>query len=151
MLDRFDKFTSAIFSIYRSIQKIQRQEMAKYGLKGAAVQYLLAMARHPEGITAATLCEICDRDKAGVSRILSQMERQGLITRSGGDTSYRALLTLTDTGLQAARFVDQKASTAVSLAGRDLTEEQRQILYRTLETLDARLDALSGQGLPDEL
>lgn len=151
MLDRFDKFTSAIFSIYRSIQKIQRQEMAKYGLKGAAVQYLLAMARHPEGITAATLCEICDRDKAGVSRILSQMEQQGLITRSGGDTSYRALLTLTDTGLQAARFVDQKASTAVSLAGRDLTEEQRQILYRTLETLDARLDALSGQGLPDEL
>ena len=151
MLDRFDKFTSEIFSIYRSIQKIQRQEMAKYGLKGAAVQYLLAMARHPEGITAATLCEICDRDKAGVSRILSQMEQQGLITRSGGDTSYRALLTLTDTGLQAARFVDQKASTAVSLAGRDLTEEQRQILYRTLETLDARLDALSGQGLPDEL
>lgn len=151
MLDRFDKFTSAIFSIYRSIQKIQRQEMAKYGLKGAAVQYLLAMARHPEGITAATLCEICDRDKAGVSRILSQMEQQGLITRSGGDTSYRALLTLTDTGLQAARFVDQKASTAVSLAGRDLNEEQRQILYHTLETLDARLDALSGQGLPDEL
>ena len=151
MLDRFDKFTSEIFSIYRSIQKIQRQEMAKYGLKGAAVQYLLAMARHPEGITAATLCEICDRDKAGVSRILSQMEQQGLITRSGGDTSYRALLTLTDTGLQAARFVDQKASTAVSLAGRDLTEDQRQILYRTLETLDARLDALSGQGLPDEL
>jgi DNA-binding MarR family transcriptional regulator len=151
MLDRFDRFTSAIFSIHRSIQKIQRQEMAKYGLKGAATQYLLAMARHPEGITAATLCEVCHRDKAGVSRTLSQMEDQGLIRRAGGDTPYRALLTLTDTGAQIARSVSQKAATAVALAGKELDEDRRQDFYRILQILETQLDALSDRGLPDEI
>ena len=76
MLDRFEQFTAAISTIHRFVQKIERDEMEKYGLKGASAQYLLAMARYPEGITAAALCDVCDRDKAAVSRILSEMEKK---------------------------------------------------------------------------
>ena len=57
MMDRFEQFTSAISVITRYIQKLERDEMEKYGLKGAYAQYLLMMHHYPDGITAAQLCD----------------------------------------------------------------------------------------------
>jgi DNA-binding MarR family transcriptional regulator len=103
MIQRFEVFTSAISSIYREIQKIERAEMERYGLKGAYTQYLLAIDYRPEGMTAAKLCEICDKNKAAVSRILSEMEHSGLIQRS--TNPYKSLLTLTAKGREAVEYV----------------------------------------------
>lgn len=150
MLERFDRFTSAISSIHRFIQKIERDEMAKYGLKGAAAQYLLALRRYPQGITAAGLCEVCDRDKAGISRIITDMESKGLLKRiTSGDSQYRALLTLTEQGYQAADFVDRRATLAVALAGRDLSAEDRTTLYAALEQIAGNIRELSHKGIPE--
>lgn len=148
MSERFDRFTSAISSIHRFIQKLERDEMAKYGLKGAAAQYLSALRRYPQGITATALCEVCDRDKAGISRILNEMEEKGLVTRTDR-TSYRALLTLTPIGLEAAEFVDRRASLAVDLAGQGLHEADRAAFYQTLELIGSNLRDLSHQGIPE--
>lgn len=151
MLDRFEQFTSAISSIHRFVQKIERDEMEKYGLKGASAQYLLAMARYPQGITAAMLCEVCDRDKAAVSRILSEMEAKGLVARvSSGESQYRALLTLTPEGKEAADYVNQKVTVAVELAGKGVTDEDRKILYASLERISANIQALSHKGIPEK-
>ena len=56
MISRYEIISASVSSIYHDIQKIQRTEMAKYGLKGPHAQCLLAMSRYPEGITAARLC-----------------------------------------------------------------------------------------------
>ena len=40
MIDRFELFTSYISEIYRQIQKIERDVMESYGLKGPHVQCL---------------------------------------------------------------------------------------------------------------
>lgn len=149
MINRFEQFTAAISSIHRFVQKIERDEMAKYGLKGAAAQYLLAMSRYPHGITAAALCEVCDRDKAAVSRILSEMEDKGLVARVDGDSTYRALLTLTPAGQEAADYVNQKASLAVELVGKDVTDQDRAILYATLAKISANIRSVSHKGIPD--
>lgn len=151
MLDRFEQFTAAISSIYRFVQKIERDEMEKYGLKGASAQYLLAMARYPEGITAAALCDICDRDKAAVSRILSEMEAKGLIRRANcSESQYRAALVLTPAGQKAADYVNKKASLAAELAGKDLTNEDRRVLYASLDHIAANIQRLSREGIPDQ-
>ena len=151
MLNRFEQFTAAISSIHRFIQKIERDEMEKYDLKGASAQYLLAMARFPEGVTAATLCEVCDRDKAAVSRILSEMETKGLICRvSSGESQYRALLALTPAGQQAADFVSRKVTIAVELAGKGLTDEDRKVLYTSLERIASNIKTLSREGIPEQ-
>ena len=71
MLRRFEEFCAIISSIQHHIQKIERDEMEKYGLKGPYAQYLVTMSRCPEGITAAQLSEMCDKDKAAVSRALA--------------------------------------------------------------------------------
>ena len=149
MLTRFEQFTSAISGIYRSIQKIERDEMEKFGLKGAYAQYLLAMTHHPEGMTAAALCESCDKDKAAISRILSEMEHKGLVARDPGKPSpYRSLVRLTETGKTVARYVQEKATAAVEIAGSVLTDEDRKNLYGILDRLSGKLQDICRDGIP---
>ena len=149
MLQRFGQFTSAISALYRDVQRIERDEMEKQGLRGAFAQYLLAISRYPEGITAAALCEVCDKDKAAVSRIIGEMEAKGLLEKENDGTSqYRAKLRLTPAGQEAAAFVRERASVAVELAGNGLSDEDRKIFYSTLELISANLQQICVQGIP---
>ena len=146
MIDRFERFSLAIAEISRHWHKITADEMERYGLKGAHAVYLTALARHPEGITAPRLRELCGRDKADVSRSLALMEEKGLVTR---ENRYRGLFQLTPEGRAAAEHVRRRASLAVELAGSDLTDENRAIFYESLETITAKLREISKEGLPD--
>lgn len=152
MVSRFEQFTGLISAGNRFVQKIEREEMEKYGLKGAYAQYLLAMTRYSEGITATELCEVCDRDKAAVSRILAELESKELICRvDPGESQYRARLALTPAGVEAAEFIQRRATVAVELAGRGLSDENRQIFYAALDLITSNLEALCQSGLPDDL
>ena len=146
MIERFEQFTGAISAIYRYIQKLEREEMSKYRLKGAFAQYLLAMDARE--VTAAELCELCEKDKAAVSRVVTEMEEKGLVVRRG--SSYRAVLQLTEAGQQAAAFVRRRAVAAVELAGGGLEEGQRKALYEALEHVAGRLQEICRSGLPEE-
>lgn len=150
MLRRFEEFSYAMSEIYHCIQKIERDEMEKYGLKGPHAQYLIAMTRRPEGLTAAQLCEMCDRDKAAVSRALNELEKQGMIIRElANDTAYRAMLKLTDAGSCAARFVCDKVTQAVDLAGKGLSDQERLVFYSVLHRITANLRTIARDGLPE--
>lgn len=148
MLKRFEQFTSALSSMYRDVQKIERDEMEKQGLRGAFAQYLLAISRYPEGITAAELCEVCDKDKAAVSRVVTEMEARGLVEREA-DNQYRAKLHLTPAGEEAEAFVRKRASAAVELAGAGLSNEERKAFYAALERISASLQQISKTGIPE--
>lgn len=149
MLDRFEQFSGYISSIYRSIQKLQREEMVKYGCKGAYAQYLMIMHRHENGITASELSEICDRDKAAVSRIIADMEQKGLVERKAHNNNlYRAALTLTEEGKKAASFVAERATIAVEQAGRGMDETQRAVFYAALNLISSNLQTICKKGIP---
>ena len=147
MLNRFTQFCSAISMINRAIQKIERDEMERYGHKGAYAQYLVAMIQYTEGITAAQLCELCDRDKAAVSRVLGEMEEKGLVRREG--SHYRTKLFLTQAGREAAQFVCDRAVVAVLEAGKGLSDEDRAVFYASINLIASNLQMLSRDGLPE--
>lgn len=147
MIKRFEEFTSLISSIHRDVQKIERDEMERYGLKGAYTQYLLAIAHRPEGLTAAQLCELCDKNKAAVSRIISEMETSGLIIRSANP--YKALLTLTQKGNDAVEYVKERCSLATALAGEGLGHQDRNVFYSALHLIASNLQKLSESGIPN--
>lgn len=150
MIDRFEQFVSYISAIHRDIQRIERDEMEKLGLKGAYAQYLVAMHRYPDGITAADLCEVCDKDKAAVSRAVTEMERHGLLSKlCSHENQYRALLQLTEKGRQAAEFVCRKAVSAVQIAAAEIDDETRTILYRALRSVSSHVQTICIEGLPD--
>lgn len=147
MVSRYEQFSFVISGISRYIQKIEREEMVKFGCKGAYAQYLMAMNRHPEGLTAVQLSEICDRDKAAISRVIAEMEEKGLVIRE--DQQYRAKLKLTGKGLQAAEFVRVRAENAVEAVSRGVSDEERRILYSALDVIAANLETLCKEGIPE--
>lgn len=150
MLSRFEQFSSSITCIYRYIQKIERTEMEKYGLKGPHAQCLLAMSRYPGGITAAQLCEVCEKDKAAISRTLAELEQAGMVLRSEKNGSrYRACLTLTEQGGAAAQAVRERARLAVERAGEGLDDSQREAFYRVLTLIAGNLHAICKDGLKE--
>ena len=150
MLDRFERFSFSIFEITRHWHKITSEEMEKFGLKGTHCVYLLAMHQHPEGITATQLGEICGRDKADVSRMVSIMEQKGLVTREAVSKNlYRGLLKLTKDGTEAADYVCQRVQVAVELASKGLDEAHRKQFYDALDLIAGNLRQISEDGLPE--
>lgn len=149
MVERFEKFSFVIFEISRYWRKLTSEEMAKYGLKGPHATYLTTMYRFEDGITAPQLSELCGKDKADVSRMMSIMESKGLVVKeSVGKNLYRGLLKLTDEGKKAAKQVSERAALAVDLAGKGLTDKDRETFYSALDLISNNLRTLSEEGLP---
>lgn len=148
MLERFEQFTTLVCAIYRDIQKIERDEMEKRGLRGAYAQYFLALMHSPQGLTVAGLSEACEKDKAAVSRAVSALESKGYVIRDAGN-AYRAILTLTQRGREAAQFVARRAALAVEQAGKGLTDDDRRIFYAALSRIQTNLNLVAQKGIQD--
>ena len=148
MTSRFEQFSASVSCIHRCIQKIERVEMAKYGLKGPHAQCLLAMRHNPEGITASRLCSLCDKDKAAISRTVAELEQEGLVERCmKGAVRYRALLKLTVQGETAAAQVEEQVKRAVEKAGSGMTDDQRVVFYQVLDLIAGHLQTICEEGL----
>ena len=149
MLNRFARFSLSIAEIDRCWHKLAAEEMAKYGLNSPHAVYLTTLYQYSDGITAAKLGELCCKNKADVSRMISILEQKGLVRRdTAGGNRYRARLLLTEEGKQAAEQVQGRAALAVELAGSGMTDGEREVFYRCLERITTNLRTLSKDGLP---
>ena len=150
MLNRFERFSLAIAEVDRCWHKLAAEEMAKYGLNSPHAVYLHVLYQYDGGITAARLGELCGKNKADVSRMVSILEKKGLVRKEPvGGNMYRAVIKLTDDGKKAAKLVQGRAALAVELAGAGLSDEDREVFYNALELIAANLQALSKNGLPE--
>ena len=148
MIERFAQFCASIASIQRSILKIERTEMAKYGLKGPHANCLVAMARYPEGITAARLCDICDKDKAAISRTVSELEDAGMVLRLDPEGKrYRSVLRLSEKGKEIANRVNDMVLLAVAKASEGYDKEKEQVFARVLNLVAGNLQDICRDGL----
>ena len=151
MIDRFAQFCTSIASIQRSILRIERIEMAKYGLKGPHANCLVTIARYPEGITAARLCEICEKDKAAISRTLTELENAGMVLRKNPEGKrYRALLHLSEKGKEIATRVNEQVKLAVAKASEGYDKEKQQVFSRVLSMVAGNLQDICREGLITE-
>lgn len=152
MTDRFEQFSFIISGIYRKLQKIKRDEMVKRGYKGAFAQYLATLSRYEEGLTSTELCEICDKDKAAVSRIIAKMEEKELIQREKKAVrSYRSKITLTEKGKEVADFVAKRAHAAISAVSKEImTDEERVAFYSILDNVYKNITKIDTEGIPSE-
>ncbi len=148
MLGRFETFTLSLSEIMSSWNKIAAEEMKKFGLKGSCVIYMIALYKHPQGLTATNLCDMCNKDKGEVSRSISAMERKELIVRRNTTINgYKALITLTEKGQEVTKTLRDKIKIAVEKGGDGLTENQRESFYTALEIIGGNLKRMSKEGL----
>ena len=138
MLSRFGAFVTGITSCYKYIQRIKAMEMTEFGLKGTHAMCLFYLHRSAQGLTAAQLCQLCDEDKAAISRTLSELEARGYLQARSGK-KYRAEVALTAEGSAVAQKMDALIENWVGIGGDGLTEDQRGNFYRSLELIAANL------------
>lgn len=147
MLDRFGRFSLALFEISRHWYRLADEEMARHGLRGPHAIYLTALYRSEEGLTGPELCRRCGKDKSDVSRTVAVLEQKGFVRKEVVNGSlYRGLLRLTEEGRRAAEQVCRRASQVVEQAGRDLTEETRGVFYEALESIASNLRNMDLEG-----
>lgn len=150
MVGRFEQFCAAIVAIQRSIARIERMEMEKYGLKGPHAQCILMMGHNPEGITAAELCTACDKDKAAISRALAELENAGMISRvDPNGKRYRSMLYLTEKGRSVADQLDDQVHRAISQVSDGYDVETREIFVHVLNMIALNLQELSQSGIQE--
>lgn len=141
MFNRFEQFTTAISQIYKSVQKIKTNEVNSYGLKANHVMILFQLKKHEDGLTPSMLCELCDVDKAAISRAVKELIGKGFIRNSDSDgRKYRVPLILTDEGEEAALHIEQAIKHAVEVGGAGLTDRQRAEFYHSLLLIARNLE-----------
>lgn len=138
MRERFESFITGVTVCYKYIQRIKTMEMTELGLKGTHMTCLFYLSNNPKGLTAAQLCQLCAEDKASVSRTVADLKSRGYIAQ-GGNKNYRAPLTLTPEGLEAAKLLDPLIDSWVLSGGDGLTEAERDVFYKSLAKISDNL------------
>lgn len=137
MRNRFESFAGDIIELNRCLQKIKEQEMKRFGLKAGHTMCLYYLGKHPEGLTASQLTELCKEDKAAISRCLGQlMERELISCRlPENKRSYRTLHFLTEQGQDIVRKMNDRIEYAVFHGGNGLSDGERENFYESLERI----------------
>lgn len=141
MIQRFEKLVTGVTRIYKSVQKIKKIQMNILGLKGTHVMCIHYLSRNPDGLTAAALCQLCNEDKAGISRILADLEQKKLIRyEQECSKKYRAKALLTEAGMKESRKVKKLILHAVRAGGKGLADKELEIFYHALFTIADNLE-----------
>ena len=147
-IGRFEVFTLALSEIMSNWNKIATEELRPYGLKGGYVVYLIALFKAPDGLTAANLSQMCNRDKAEVSRAIKLLLEKGFVSRTNTtSTGYRASITLTKKGREVTHTLRERVKLVVEKGGEGLSDNEREIFYNALETISRNLKSISEDGL----
>ena len=143
MVDRFKTFTILIAKISRSIRKIKTEEMKELKLKSVHVSCLYYLFKHNGFLTAKELCNICEEDKAAVSRSLDYLEKEAYIScLSTTKKRYKSPLTLTEKGLEVGKQITEKIDNILNSAGNGMVEEERNHFYKSLNLISENLQKI---------
>jgi len=134
-VERFKTFTVLIAKINRNIRKIKNEEMAEFGLKSPHVSCLYYLYKE-ESLTAKELSDICDEDKAAVSRSIVFLEKLGYLScESESKKRYKAPLSLTKEGREIAKRIADKIDSVLDFVSGALAEDERLEFYESLNSV----------------
>lgn len=144
-MDRYKHFTILIAKIVRDIRKIKTEEMKDYGLKSPHVSCLYYFYKEQK-LTSKQLTEICEEDKGAVSRSIDFLEKEGYIKcESDAKKRYRDYLMITDKGKEIGKILVDKIDKVLEEASFGLTEENRKILYQSLDLISKNLNNIKNK------
>ena len=139
MKERFETFTVQVAKISRCIRKIKTEEMREFSLKTPHVSCLYYLyCKGP--LTAKELCDICDEDKAAVSRTLIYLEKNNYVFyESKAQKRYKEPIMLTPKGKEVGKIIEEKISKILQETSVGLSESELEIFYRNLALIGNNL------------
>jgi DNA-binding MarR family transcriptional regulator len=108
-----------LFYAYRDFTAEPDAMLASYGFGRAHHRVIYFVGRHPD-MTVSELLGILKITKQSLSRVLSQLVRQGFVTQRAGDRDRRQrLLELTSKGIELERQLSENQRARVAKAYRE--------------------------------
>lgn len=142
MEERFKTFTVLITNVGRCIHKIKTGEMAEFNLKSSHVSCLYYLFKE-DSLTAKELCDICEEDKANISRSIKYLEENGyLYCKTKQHKRYQSPLVLTEKGREIGARIAKKIDSILGAASDGLSEEHRLIFYKSLALINGNLQKI---------
>ncbi len=148
MLTRYSRFTYIISEISKNLHKVSHSEMQRFGLHGSYAKYVLALYRSG-AMTAAQLSEVCDRNKADVSRAIVVLENENVVKKLDTGTHYRVKIELTERGLELGCALSERLRLVLENVSGDIPRESLEQFYDTLEIIAKNLERISNDGVPE--
>ena len=138
--DRFNRFCSLLCGATKSINKLKSKYMMHYGLTSAHTMCIRYLDVSPEGLNRMELAEMCDIDKAQISRTVNELCAKGYLTESENETNnYRKRLKLTPMGKDTADEINKAVSEIHAFVSEELSAEQLETFYSTFDMICLRL------------
>lgn len=139
MDERFHTFTVLISTINRAIYRIKTEEMAEFNLKSSHVSCLYYLYKKGS-LTSTELCEVCEEDKANISRSVKHLEAGGYIEcLSNAEKKYHRPLSLTEMGKEIGERISQKIDAILEKASEGLSHKARMDFYSSLALINNNL------------
>ena len=143
-MERFETFTVLMAKINRNIRRIKLHEMSAHNLGSVHTSCLYYLSRE-DGLTAAELCELCQEDKATISRALSRLEADGyVLSRESEGKRYKAPIVLSEKGKAIGGEIAAKIGAVLDSIGKELSTEERVEFYRCLNIISSCLEKAAG-------
>lgn len=138
-VERYKTFTVLIANLARSIRKLKTEEMAKWNLKSNHLSCLYYLYQRKK-LTVKELCDICEEDKANVSRSVEYLEDNGFLKKEQApNRKYKKHLVLTEKGVETATPLFMRVNDIIESAGTGISEEERETMYRCLRLISKNL------------
>ena len=138
--NRFVRFSNLVNRSSKSIQKLKRMNMERYGLSGAHTNCLYRLLQAQDtGLNQRELMELEQMDKAQVSRVLKELEAKEYVT-TDETHGYKASYYLTPAGKRVAEEIAQIVNRYLNKIGEGMTEAQRRTFYEAFEMVATDLE-----------
>lgn len=138
--DRFDRFCSLTCGAVKSIQRLKSKYMTHFGLASAHTMCIRYLFSRPDGLTRMELTDMCDIDKAQISRTVNELCAKGYVTETENESNnYRKRLKLTPLGKDTAEEINRAITEVHAFVSKDLGEEELLTFYKTFDTICDRL------------
>lgn len=140
--ERFYMFTGLVAQANKALRRAQEKYTKLFGLRSVHVTCMLHLLGAPGGLSATELSELCDVDRAQISRVTAELLAQGLIceTSPGGTKRrYRGALSLTERGEEQAKAMRAIVSEKLGNISDALNPEDVDTFYRVFREIVERI------------
>jgi DNA-binding MarR family transcriptional regulator len=143
--ERFELFTLLISEFEKDIQKIKAARTKALGIKNVHALWLYLLYKNPDGLSAAQIAEKSRINRSLVSREIDALADKGYVrtTEATGKRRYNWKFVLTQDGIALARQIGEIALEVQTYADRDITQDELEQFYTTLQKLKANFSYIT--------
>lgn len=140
--DRLEAFTTLVTNASRSITKIKHRGMEGYGLGSTHTVCLRKLYAASEGLTRTQLANVCELDKAQISRIIGELSDKGYVVSP--QSGYKCRIRLSDSGRRVTEEINKLVLDINGFVSGEIPQEDIEAFYRVFTRICEGLKMAEG-------